>query len=83
MSLESDVAHVLRAHPVDRISFKVENIAIDRTQMDLVAKAIEKGGHQRGDRQYWFSAGSRVFVVRGPEIQRRGEKTDRKHHAGQ
>jgi hypothetical protein len=42
MSLESDVAHVLRARPADRISFKVENVAIDRTQMDLVAKAIEK-----------------------------------------
>lgn len=43
MSLESDVAQVLRANPVDRISFKVENVTIDRTQMDLVAKAIEKG----------------------------------------
>jgi hypothetical protein len=42
MSLQSDVAQVLRAHPVNRISFKVENIAVDRTQMDLVAKAIEK-----------------------------------------
>lgn len=42
MSLESDVAKVLRAHPANRISFKVENIAIDKTQMDLVAKAIEK-----------------------------------------
>ena len=42
MSLQSDVAQVLRTHPANRISFKVENIAIDRTQMDLVAKAIEK-----------------------------------------
>lgn len=42
MSLESDVAQVLRVHPVDRISFKVDNVAIDRTQMDLVARAIEK-----------------------------------------
>lgn len=42
MSFQSDVAQILRAHPVNRISFKVENIAIDRTQMDLVAKAIDK-----------------------------------------
>ena len=42
MSLESDVAQVLRVHPVDRINFKVEHVAIDRTQMDLVAKAIDK-----------------------------------------
>jgi hypothetical protein len=42
MSLESDVAQVLRAPPVNRISFRVENIAIDRMQMDLVAKAIKK-----------------------------------------
>ena len=43
MTLESDIAKVLRAHPVDRISFKVENIAVNKTQMDLVAKAIEGG----------------------------------------
>lgn len=43
MSLESDVAKVLRAHPVDRISFKVEKIAISMAQMNLVAKAIERG----------------------------------------
>ena len=42
MSLESDVAQVLRVQPVDRISFKIEHVAIDKTQMDLVAKAIEK-----------------------------------------
>ncbi|HTI38085.1 MAG TPA: hypothetical protein VL484_11020 [Vicinamibacterales bacterium] len=42
MSFQSDVAHILRDHPVDRIRFKVENIAIDGTQMDLVAKAIDK-----------------------------------------
>src|SRR5690242_3677509 len=42
MSVESDVAQVLRVHPVDRISFKVENVVVDRTQMDLVARAIEK-----------------------------------------
>lgn len=42
MSLESDVAQVLRVHPVDRINFKVENIVIDKAQMNLVAKAIEK-----------------------------------------
>lgn len=41
MSLESDVAQVLRAHPVDRISFKVDTVAIDKTQMELVAKAID------------------------------------------
>jgi hypothetical protein len=43
MSLQADVAQVLRASPVNRISFKVENIAIDAGQMDLVAKAIDKG----------------------------------------
>jgi hypothetical protein len=43
MSLQSDVAQVLRVPPVNRISFKVQTIAIDRTQMDLVAQAIDKG----------------------------------------
>jgi hypothetical protein len=43
MSLQSDVAQVLRVPPADRISFKVQNIAIDRTQMELVAQAIDKG----------------------------------------
>lgn len=43
MSLQSDVAQVLRVAPVSRIRFKVENIAIDGTQMEFVAKAIEKG----------------------------------------
>ena len=42
MSFQSDVAEILRTPPVNRISFKVETIAIDRPQMDLVAKAIEK-----------------------------------------
>lgn len=42
MSLESDVAQVLRGPPANRISFKVENIAVDKAQMDLVAQAIEK-----------------------------------------
>lgn len=41
VSLESDVAQVLRAKPVDRISFKVHDIAIDKSQMEAVAKAIE------------------------------------------
>jgi hypothetical protein len=41
VSLESDVAQVLRAKPVDRISFKVHDIAIDKSHMEAVAKAIE------------------------------------------
>ena len=43
MTLESDIAKVLRAHPVDRISFKVANIVVNKVQMNLVAKAIEGG----------------------------------------
>jgi len=42
MSFQSDVAQILRDPPVNRIGFKVEHIAIDRTQMDLVAQAIDK-----------------------------------------
>jgi hypothetical protein len=42
MSLPSDVAQVLRVHPASRISFKIEHVVVDSTQMDLVAKAIEK-----------------------------------------
>jgi hypothetical protein len=42
MSLQSDLVQVLRVPPVNRISFKVENVAIDGMQMDLVAQAIEK-----------------------------------------
>lgn len=41
MSLESDVAGVLRKDPVGRISFKIDNIAVNKAQMDSVAKAIE------------------------------------------
>lgn len=43
MSLESDIAKLLRAPPVDRINFKVANIAVNKTQMEFVAKAIESG----------------------------------------
>ena len=43
MILSSDVAQVLRAAPVNRINFKVEIIAIDGSQMEFVAKAIDKG----------------------------------------
>ena len=43
MSLESDVANVLRSAPVGRISFRVSNIAVNKTRMNLVAKAIEAG----------------------------------------
>lgn len=41
MSLESDVAGVLRHEPVGRISFKVENIAVYMVEMEGVAKAID------------------------------------------
>lgn len=43
MSLESDVAGVLRNDPVGRISFKVDSIAVDKMQMASVAQAIENG----------------------------------------
>lgn len=42
MSLESSVASILRNSPVGRISFKVDNVTIDKPQMECVAKAIEK-----------------------------------------
>ena len=42
MSLESSVASVLRTEPVGRISFKVDNAAVNKMQMESVAKAIEK-----------------------------------------
>jgi hypothetical protein len=41
MSLPSDVASVLRNGPAGRISFKVENIVVDKAKMESVAKAIE------------------------------------------
>lgn len=42
MSLEASVASVLRQDPVGRIGFKVEMISVDKSQMESVAKAIEK-----------------------------------------
>jgi hypothetical protein len=41
MSLESNVATVLREAPVGRISFKVGTVAVDKLHMESVAKAIE------------------------------------------
>jgi len=41
MSLEASVAKVLRSEPAGRINFKVDSVAVDRMQMDHVAKAIE------------------------------------------
>ncbi len=41
MSLLSDVAGVLRKDPAGRISFKVDHIAVNKAQMERVAKAIE------------------------------------------
>jgi hypothetical protein len=43
MSTESDVAKVLRSDPVGRISFKIGSIAVNKAEMELVAKAIEAG----------------------------------------
>ena len=43
MSIESDVAAVLRAEPVGRISFSLESIAVNKSRMESVAKAIENG----------------------------------------
>ncbi len=41
MSVESDVASLLRNDPVSRISFKIETISIDKANMACVAKAID------------------------------------------
>ena len=43
MSLESDVVNVLRTDPAGRIAYSLERSAVNRTQMELVAKAIESG----------------------------------------
>jgi hypothetical protein len=43
MSLESDVAAVLRNEPAARISYSLGNIPVDKSQMEFVAKAIETG----------------------------------------
>ncbi|MHC4269821.1 MAG: hypothetical protein ACYSTS_15320 [Planctomycetota bacterium] len=42
MSIKSNVAAVLRAFPVNRINFRINNILINKAQMDKVAKEIEK-----------------------------------------
>jgi len=41
MSLESSIASVLRKDPAGRISFKVDAVAVNKLQMESVAKAIE------------------------------------------
>ncbi len=41
MSLESSCASVLRNDPVGRISFKIDVITFDKSQMEHVAKAID------------------------------------------
>lgn len=43
MSIESDVADILRKDPSDRINFKVDNIAVNKKMMESVAAAIESG----------------------------------------
>jgi hypothetical protein len=43
MSLESDVAAVLRNEPAGRISYSLGSIPVDKSQMEFVAKAIETG----------------------------------------
>jgi hypothetical protein len=43
MSIESDVAGVLRGSPADRISYSLDQIAVDKGRMELVAKAIDQG----------------------------------------
>jgi hypothetical protein len=42
MSLATDVASVLRHDPVGRISYSIGGFAVNRTQMETVAIAIEK-----------------------------------------
>lgn len=41
MSIESEVATVLRSTPVGRINVRVANIAVNKTRLNLVAEAIE------------------------------------------
>lgn len=43
MSLEATIADVLRKDPARKINFKVDTIAVNRVQMEKVAKAIENG----------------------------------------
>jgi len=43
MSIETEVASVLRSDPSHRINFKVDNIAVNKNQMESVALAIEAG----------------------------------------
>jgi hypothetical protein len=43
MSLESDVAGVLRSSPVDQIRFSIDTIAINEAELEKVAKAIDTG----------------------------------------
>lgn len=43
MGLESDVAKVLRNEPAGRINFKVDTVAVNKSQLESVAKAIENG----------------------------------------
>lgn len=43
MSIESDVTGVLRTGPVARIAYSLDNITVDKFQMEFVAKAIEGG----------------------------------------
>lgn len=42
MRLEASVVSVLRNEPVSRISFKLDTVAVNKSQMESVAKAIEK-----------------------------------------
>ena len=42
MSMQSSVAEVLRNPPVGHISFKIDNIAVNKAQMEAVAAAVEK-----------------------------------------
>ena len=42
MSIESDVTSVLRMGPVALISFRIDNIAVNKAQMESVAQAIER-----------------------------------------
>lgn len=41
MSLENSVTSVLRTDPADRIRFSIETIAVNKTEMEKVAQAIE------------------------------------------
>jgi len=43
MSIESDVARVLRIGPVASIAYSLDHIVVDKLQMEIVAKAIDSG----------------------------------------